>query len=138
LLLAILLLPLWMFLAWWLTGKRKLVIAIVDKTVLTNKGREHISLDWVLNQEKFAKRNNELYERGRDYYGFFPEENEKFLIKGFERFSTKQLELLSNDADVTYYTDTYGIFKNEWYKQGDAKERSGTVYGGMSMQDVGF
>ena len=135
---AVLLLPLWMLLAWYFTPKRKLVIAIVDKTVLTTKGQEHISLDWVLNQEKFAKSNNELYAWEKDYYGFFPEENEKFQLKGLERFSTKQLERLSNDVDVTYFTDTYGIFKNEWYKQGDSKERSGMVYGGMSMQDVSF
>lgn len=138
LLFAVLLLPLWMFLIWWLTPKRKLEIAILDKTVLTDKGREHISLDWVLNQERFAKSNNQLYEKQRDYYGFFPGKGEKFQLKGLERFSVTQLEQLSNDVDATYFTDTYGIFKNEWYKQGDSKERSGIVYGGMSRQDIGF
>ena len=134
----ILLFPFWMLAAWYLTGKRKFEIAIIDKTVLTTNGQEHISLDWILNQEKFAKNNNQLYEKGRDYYGFFPEGNEKFQLKGLERFSTKQLEQLSNDADVAYFTDTYGIFKNEWYKQGDSKERSGIIYGGLSMQDIDF
>ena len=135
---ALLLLPLWLFLAWWLTPKRKFVIAIVDKTVLDSKGQEHISLDWILRYEKFAKNNNELYEKGIDYYGFFPRKNEKFQLKGLERFSADQLEHLSNDADVAYFTDTYGIFKNEWYKEGDAKERSGTVYGGTSIEDITF
>ena len=138
LLFAVLLSPLWMALFWWLTPKRKLVIAIVDKTVLNSKDQEHISLDWILTHEKFVKNNNELYKKEVDYYGFFPGENESFKIRGLERFGTKQLALLSKDVDVAYFTDTYGIFKNEWYKQGEAKERSGTVYGGMSMQDVDF
>lgn len=128
-------LPLWMLLGWYLTPKRKLVVAIVDKTVLNTEGQEHISLTWVLNQEKFSKNNSELYKRERDYYGFFPLDNEKYRLKGLERFSDAQLEQLSNDIDLMYVTDAYGIFRNEWYRQGDAKERSGTVYGGLSEED---
>jgi hypothetical protein len=135
----LLLLPVWMFIAWLCTGKRKMVIAIIDKTVLTTKGQEHISLNWVLNQEKFSKTNSaELYKRERDYFGFFPLENEKFKLKGLERFTTTQLDQLSADADAVYITDAYGIYKNEWFKQGDSKERSGTVYGGLSQQDFYF
>lgn len=130
--------PVIMLLAWWLSPKRKLVVAIVDKTVLTTKGQEHISLNWILNNERFAKNNNKLYKKEEDYYGFFPEEDEKFKLKGLERFSGAQLDQLGDDVDVAYLTDTYGIFKNEWYKRGDAKERSGIVYGGMSVQDISF
>ncbi|MEO7532177.1 MAG: hypothetical protein ABIS69_12220, partial [Sediminibacterium sp.] len=137
-LIILLLLPIWMFIAWLATGKRKLVIAIIDKTVLTTKGQEHISLNWVLNQEKFSKTNTELYKRERDYYGFFPLDKEKFLLKGLERFNTSQLNQLSADADAAYITDAYGIYKNEWFKQGDSKERSGIVYGGLSQQDFYF
>ena len=48
-------LPLIMWLAWFLTPNTTLVLAIVDKTVLTKKGQEHISLNWVLNHEKYTK-----------------------------------------------------------------------------------
>jgi hypothetical protein len=134
----LLLLPIWMFIAWLCTGKRKLVIAIIDKTVLTTKRQEHISLNWVLNQERFSKTNTELYNCERDYYGFFPLPDEKFRLKGLERFTTAQLDQLSTDADAVYITDAYGIYKNEWFKQGDPKERSGTIYGGISQQDFYF
>lgn len=134
--LLVLLLPIWMLIIWLCTDKRKLVIAIIDKTVLTAKGQEHISLNWVLNQEKFSKTNTDLYQRGRDYYGFFPLEKNKYQLKGLERFSTEQLDQLSIDADAAYITDAYGIYKNEWYGQGDEKDRSGIVYGGMSQQDL--
>lgn len=130
--------PLLMWVAWHLTPKRKLVLAIVDKTVLTREGQEHISLNWVLDQQRFAKTNNELYDRVEDYYGFFPLANEKYELKGLERFDSSKLAELSKDADAAYLTDTYGIFKNEWYRRGDAKDRSGIVYGGMSPQDLRF
>lgn len=115
-----------------------MVVAIIDKTVLTNHGQEHISLNWVLNQERFSKNKTDLYKREHDYFGFFPLEDGKYQIKGLERFNTTQLDQLSNDADVAYITDAYGIYKNEWYQQGDSKERSGIVYGGMSQQDFYF
>jgi len=89
----IVLLPLWMWLFWRLTPKRKLVVAIIDKTVLSSKGQEHVSLNWVLNQERFTKNKTELYRQEKDYYG----------SKGLERFSGDQLEQLSNDADAAYF-----------------------------------
>lgn len=138
LLVLLLLMPLWLWLAWLLTEKRVLVLAIIDKTVLTTKGQEHISLNWVLNQEKFSKKNAELYNREKDYFGFFPLDNNKYQLKGLERFSNERLQQLSQDVDVAYLTDTYGIYNNEWYRQGDDKARSGMVYGGMSRQDLYF
>ncbi len=134
----LLLLPLWMLLIWFFTGKRQFVVAIIDKTVLTTKGQEHISLNWVLNQEKFSLTKKKLYQKDRDYFGFFPKDHEKYQIKGLERFSTQLLDQLSIDADAVYITDSYGIYRNEWFKKGDAKERSGIIYGGMSERDEYF
>lgn len=136
LLLLILLLPLWLWLAWLMWPKQKLVLAIVDKTVLNNTGQEHISLNWVLNQEKFTKTETKRYDIRNDYFGFFPLTNERYRLKGLERFSHEQLQRLSDDADAAYFTDTYGIYKNEWYSQTANTERSGILYGGMSGQDV--
>lgn len=130
--------PLIMWIAWLVSPKTKLVAAIVDKTVLNKDGQEHISLSWVLNQERYSKTSKKSYQLSHDYYGFFPLQKEKFKIKGLERFSDKQLNQLSLDADLVYFTDTYGIYNNEWYKEGKANERSGILYGGLSTQDVEF
>ena len=129
-------LPLFMWLAWLLTPNTKLVLAIVDKTVLTQKGQEHISLNWVLNHEKYTKTSKESYDVSQDYFGFFPRENEKYKLKGLERFSYSKLNQLSNDADLVYFTDTYGIYNNEWFHDGDVNERSGILYGGLSDKDL--
>ncbi|MGC4039149.1 MAG: hypothetical protein QM764_24535 [Chitinophagaceae bacterium] len=133
---AILLLPLWMWLAWLLTPKKKLVMAIVDKTEITTKGQEHVSLNWILNHERYTKTSSELYSVSKDYFGFFPLKQETFKIKGLERFNDKQLKQLTNDCNAVYFTDTYGVFNNEWYKGKNVSERSGIVYGGMSQEDI--
>jgi hypothetical protein len=131
-----LLLPLWMWVAWLLTPKKKMVIAIVDKTVLTPDAQEHISLDWVLKHEKYTKNSKDLYRPERDYFGFFPGKDDQFQLKGLERFSPQKLTALSEDANMVYFTDTYGIYTNEWYKKAALAERSGLVYGGMTQQDI--
>jgi len=135
-LLAILLLPVWMWLAWVFTPKKKMVVAIIDKTVMTKTGQEHISFTWVLNHERYTKNSHDLYKSSNDYFGFFPLEGENFRVKGLERFSPAMLDKLSNDVDMVYFTDTYGIYKNEWYTKKNISERSGIVYGGMSEQDI--
>ncbi len=137
-LIIIVFLPFWMWLAWLLTPKKKMVVAIIDKTVMTKDGQEHVSFTWILNHERFTKNKTKLYKAGNDYFGFFPLENENFRIKGLERFSPAMLDKLSNDADMTYFTDTYGIYRNEWYVKKNIEERSNIIYGGMSEQDITF
>ncbi len=132
----VLLLPLWMWLAWLFTPKKKLVAVIVDKTVQTVKGEEHVSFTWVLNNQRFTKTASSLYKNSNDYFGFFPMEDEKFRLKGLERFSPEMLDKLSNDADMVYFTDTYGIYRNEWYKKKKDVEGPGVIYGGMTEQDI--
>lgn len=132
----ILAMPLFMWLVWLCSPKTKMVAAIIDKTVLTTEGQEHISLTWILNHQKFTKTSTKPYETANDYFGFFPLSNENFRLKGLERFNADQLNHLSDDADMVYFTDTYGIYKNEWYTQRNNTERSGMLYGGMSTQDI--
>ncbi|WP_300596787.1 hypothetical protein [Niabella sp.] len=134
----LLLVPLLMWVCWLLTPKKKLVAAIVDKTALTSAGQEHISLTWILNHYRYTKDAHHLYQVSSDYFGFFPKQQEKFRLKGLERFDASLLDKLSNDADLAYYTDTYGVYANEWYLKKQVAERSGMVYGGLSSEDVDF
>ena len=135
---AVIALPLWMFLAWLFWPKTKYVIAIVDKTVLFKTGQEHASLTWVLRNNKFSKTSTELYQVGKDYFGFFPNKNKQFDLKGLERASDEELEKLSVDADMAYITDTYGIYSKEWYLAKNITERQRLLYGGLSSQDMFF
>jgi len=128
--------PLCMWLVWTFTPKKKLVVAIVDKTVLTRDGQEHASLAWVLNHQRYTKNRTALYDVSNDYFGFFPKDDEKYRLKGLERFSTSQLDQLSVDADLAYITDAYGVYKNEWFTRKNYGERSNIIYGGLGNQDM--
>ena len=113
-----------------------MVAAIIDKTVLTREGQEHSSFNWILNHQRYTKTSKKAYENAHDYFGFFPLNDEKFELKGLERFSSNELIQLSEDADLVYITDTYGIYNDEWYK--GKKGPYGIIYGGLSDKDVEF
>ena len=132
----ILLIPLWMWLGWVFTPNTKLVAAIIDKTVLTREVKQHISFNWILNHQRYTKTSKKPYKIAHDYYGFFPLNDEKFELKGLERFSSNELIQLSKDADLVYFTDTYGIYNNEWFHGENG--HWGILYGGLSDKDVEF
>ncbi|MGF7230625.1 hypothetical protein [Arachidicoccus sp.] len=135
---AIILAPILAWLIWLFSPKRKLVIAIIDKTELNKNGQERISLDWILNYEKFTKTRTKLYNAGDDYYGFDPKKNGRYRLKGLENFTNDQIEQLSEISDATFFTDTYGVYNNEWDGHIKMDERSVKIYGGMSSQDMAY
>lgn len=129
--------PLISWVVWLCTPKRKLVVAIIDKTELNYKGQERISLNWVLNHERYSKTVSKLYNKKYDYFGFDPLTDTSYRLKGLENFSSEKLEQLSELSDVAFFTDTYGMYENEWNKI-NYTERSHLLYGGMSDTDIEF
>ncbi|MEI6138077.1 MAG: hypothetical protein WCP85_02360 [Mariniphaga sp.] len=131
-------LPLILFLLWVFRPVQKTNILIMDKTVLTNEGLEHRGFDWILSHHKYFKTSGKPYVPSTDYRGFFPLKHDSFLIKDLYRLSDRQIDSLSDAVDMTYYTDTYGIYYNEWYRKRDQTEHSEKVYGGLDKKDVLF
>jgi hypothetical protein len=130
--------PLFMYLFWVLGEKTELKIAIIDKTVLTEECNEHVSFNWLLTYYKYSFPDKKLYTTN-DYFGFFPLKDRKFNLKGLEIYSKPQLDSISNDKEMCYFTDTYGIYRNEWYINEVAGiEHSPLIYGGMSESDLYF
>ncbi len=132
------LLPLILWLLWIVKPSYKANVLVVDKTVLTKYGLEHRAFDWVLQHRKYFKPNGDSYSPEHDYLGFFPFENDSFSIKDLSKLTEKQIDSLSSSADMTYFTDTYGIYDNEWYRKKDIGEHSKKVYGGLDKNDVLF
>ncbi|MDQ6813585.1 MAG: hypothetical protein M3040_07615 [Bacteroidota bacterium] len=124
--------------AWLVTPKKKLVVAIVDKTEFERSGRQHLGLTWVLNNEKYSKTHKKLYDAATDYFGFYPKGKSEYKIKGLERFSSAQLEALSNDCDATYYVDSYGVYHSDLRVDNAINKGTGIIYGGMSQNDIDF
>jgi hypothetical protein len=134
-LIIILLCPLWMWLLWLNSPKRAFNILIVDKTVLNYPAQEHESINWVLNYNRFVKPDSNLYSSKEDYLGFFPMDSQKYIINSLESRTDSEIHALSTILDAAYFSDSYGIYDNDWYG-GDITEFSPKIYGGLDKQDI--
>jgi hypothetical protein len=132
----ILLFPVILWLLWLIKPSVKSNILILDKTALTKEGLEHRAFDWVLAHRKYFKPDGSFYSAEKDYIGFFPGENDQFVIKDLSGWSSGQIDSLSAKLDLAYFTETYGIYKNEWYQIKDRTDYSELLYGGLAKNDV--
>ncbi|HRH65073.1 MAG TPA: hypothetical protein PLU53_02125 [Bacteroidia bacterium] len=130
--------PLWMRIAWEFSPKKSLNVLIVDKTVLNKNSFKHRAVNWILDYEKYIKPDSSYYDINKDYFGFFPEDDEKYQIRDFEKLNDNELDSLVDTYDMAYFTDTYGVLGNEWYRHRDVNENSESIYGGMSEKDLFF
>src|SRR5690606_23830480 len=97
---------------------------------------KHRSVNWILDYEKYTKPTGEFYDINKDYYGFVPGENEKYTIRDFDKMNEQEIDSLVAVYDLLYFTDTYGIMGNEWYRHRDRNENSESIYGGLSEKDL--
>lgn len=130
--------PFMLWLAWHLSPDKPLKVFIMDKTVLTSEGMEHRSLNWVMAHRKYVKPDGGFYDVGKDYYGFFPLENKKYKIRDLSRKTNQELDSMSTYYDLAFFTDTYGIYYNEWYRDTNQTEHSERIYGGLDEKDYEF
>lgn len=132
---------------WLLLSPTKLNVFILDKTVLTSDVQEHLSLSWVLNNEKYQHSSVGAYHASKDYFGFFPDDKGNYSINDVEKYSQNELDSLANQYDAAFYTDMYGIYNIEWQAtyypqevdyQRKITNRSEKIYGGLSQKDLDF
>jgi len=134
----ILLTPVWSFLIWLSAPVKILDVFIMDKTVLFNTGDEHRSFNWLLTHHKYAKPDKNLYSVENDYWGFFPiERSHSYFVVDIDSLSIEQVDSIAYQKDMVFYTDMYGMYRNEWYLDTTLwKERSPYIYGGMQKNDL--
>jgi len=133
----VLLTPIVMFVLWWIKPSSQVGITIIDKTVLDKRHEEHESLFWHLNYNKWQHpETQKRYRASQDYFGFFPEKKQKYKLLGLEGKSKLALDSIAFNSKYLYIVDSYGIYHNEWYDDGDEKERSKHLYGGLSKEDL--
>lgn len=106
---------------WMLKPATSIDIAVVDKTVPRDDYREHNGLFWMLKNEKITRPDGELYDIGRDYFGYDPYEN-----------SPKESFDLDRTVDLIYIADTYGVYTDDLEEKADG-DRSEKIYGGMDL-----
>jgi hypothetical protein len=132
----LLLLPAVSFIRWAFQEKKPMNIVILDKTVPTLERLDHRSFVYILTNGRFVKETKGgSYSARKDYYGFFPlrpVREKQFRKRDFRL--TELIDLAENN-DAIYYTDTYGVFFNDWYQGIKKARRSRKLYGGLNNND---
>ncbi len=146
LILILIIIPVVSHLVWRFSDETVIKTLIVDKTVLDNRMDEHVSFNWVMRHNRVTMSARDEHRPGADYYGFFPLGEGKFGIRDFNSFTSTQLDSLSDDYDMMYVTDTYGVYREEWdamYVKPDPSKRlwnpmnqTDMMYGGTDHRDV--
>ena len=129
-------LPVINLIRWSAQAKKPLDIIIVDKTVPTLEREHHKSFDWILTNERFVKKeNNSSYSYKKDYYGFYPQR--PLRDKKWDRNDYRLTDLinLAEKNDAIYFTDTYGVFFNDWFRGINKSRKSRKIYGGLNNND---
>lgn len=131
----ILFLPAVSFVRWAFQEKKPLGIYILDKTVPTLERDHHRSLTWILNNERFVKKNNRSYSFRKDYFGFFP--TRPLRDRNWQQNGIKLMEIpdMVSKTDVMYYADTYGVYFNDWWQGISNNRRSRKLYGELNNND---
>jgi len=129
-------LPVINLIRWTFQSKKPMDIIIVDKTVSTLERVKHKSFNWILTNERFVKKEKKTsYSYIRDYYGFSPKR--PLREKQWDRNDYRLTDLinLAEKNDAVYFTDTYGVFFNDWYKGINKSRKSRKLYGGLNNND---
>ena len=111
-------------------------IILVDKTVPTLEREKHKSINWILTNERFVKKEKKRsYSYIKDYYGFYPIRPLREKQWGRNDYRLTDLIALAEKNDAVYFADTYGVFFNDWYKGINRSRKSRKLYGGLNNND---
>lgn len=135
-LVVVLALPAVNFIRWAFQEKKPMNVIILDKTVPTLDRKSHRSLVYVLTNDRFVRKDKGgSYSATKDYFGFVP--LRPVREKQFKKRDFRLTELidLADKNDALYYTDTYGVFFNDWYQGIKKARRSRKLYGGLNNND---
>lgn len=135
-LIVILILPAICFFRWSFQNKKPIDIVILDKTVPTLDRLKHKSLNWILTNDRFVKKeDNKTYSYRKDYYGFSPTRPLKEKGSTKKEYHLSEMMDLPQKVDAVYFTDTYGVFFNDWYSGVNKSRKSRKIYGGLNNVD---
>jgi hypothetical protein len=129
-------LPVINLIRWTFQTKKPMNIILVDKTVPTLERENHKSFNWILNYERFVKKEKKTsYSYIKDYYGFIPKRPLRDKKWGTNDIRLKDVLVLADSCDAIYFTDTYGVFANDWWGAFNMSRKSRKIYGGLNNND---
>ncbi len=132
----ILIFPAINFISWAFQEKKPVNMIILDKTVPTFERLNHRSLVYVLTSERFVNKSKKRsFSTNWDYYGFVPMRPVRERQFKKRDFRVADVMDMAEKNDALYYTDTYGVYFNDWYPGIKKTRRSRKLYGGLNNTD---
>ncbi len=131
-------LPMIMWFSWLVTTPKPLSIFIMDKTSYNPRKIQNRAINWVLKQYRFVNIDGRQYRADRDYYGFFPLDNENFEIRDLSGYSRHEIQQLAAKYHLAYYVDSYGVYSNMWPVDRPDVVGAEKLYGGLQWEDILF
>jgi hypothetical protein len=131
----ILALPVINLIRWTFQAKKQMSVIIMDKTVPNLDRVNHRSFVWILTHGRFVKKNNMSYSYTKDYYGFFPLRPIRDRQYKIVPLKLPEINDVVAKSDALYYTDTYGVYFNDWYQGINESRRTRKLYGGLLFPD---
>lgn len=132
----LLILPAYSFFKWAFQPKKPLDVLVIDKTVPDLEKEEHRSFFWILNQNRYVKKESgNGYNFRKDYFGFVPKKPLRNKMYDIARIRLSEIINLAEKNDMIYVTDTYGVYFNDWYRGINRSRRSRMIYGGLNNSD---
>ncbi|MGI6349022.1 MAG: hypothetical protein ACOXZ0_03810 [Eubacteriales bacterium] len=118
------------FVFWQLEPDKEYHVAIIDKTVPDETCREHNGITFLLNCLKYRNESGDPYDLKKDYFGFFPNEEEKNYV-------VRPLPVDYDAYSVIYLADTYGVYEEDlpWVEKEGEGSFSGKIYGGLEEEE---
>ncbi len=130
--------PMISYLLWLFKSEKQMEVLVMNKTVTSEDRKEHKAVFWILNHNRFVRKNGETYDYKNDYYGFFPftaYHGKEYEIKDI---SVKDIDRLSDKYDLAWIIDTYGLSFNDWYGYSASDTFPRMLYGGLTQNDYSF
>ena len=137
-LLILCLIPIASWLIWNIKPSKPINIMVLNKTVLGLERKEHRAIFWLLLNDKYVKDDNKVYRMEKDYYGFHPIKPLKSRKYEVKRIKLEEINDLVSKFDVAYYSDTYGVFFNEWFRRQSGQGKGTLIEGGLNNNDYLF
>ncbi len=131
------LIPLISFSIWAFFPKRDLNLLVIDKTVVGPNLVEHSGLFWILDYQKYTKKDKSFFNRKTDYLGYFPaSENTKPEIKDLSKLSSQEIKDKVSNLDLVFITDTYGVMSSSEKEIKATTLTPKKIYGGLDQKDI--
>jgi hypothetical protein len=130
--------PLFLWLAWFLTSPKPLAVFVMDKTYYYSRNTDNKALSWVKKHHRYVKKDGTDYLPGTDYYGFVAQDSFNYLIRDLSTLNPNQIQQIAFEYDAAYFIDSYGIYSDVWNTDKVDNDNLQKIYGGINWEDLLF